>query len=116
MSRISKSEKYAILWLHSQGHNIEDISKEINIDDLSKIKRIIGSSQSKNIDTDQSHNVIKTTSEPVKQKTPFQNLMINNSTSGKNNVSIMTKDASSITDKKITKSNTENSAIFRINK
>ena len=42
--------------------------------------------------------------------------MINNSTSGKNNVSIMTKDASSITDKKITKSNTENSAIFRINK
>ena len=41
MSRISKSEKYAILWLHSQGHNIEDISKEINIDDLSKIKRII---------------------------------------------------------------------------
>jgi len=109
MSRISKTQIYAICWLSSQNKTIDKISEEIklSVDEVTKVLEKHFSNQNKNI---------KTGSEKVDIKN--NNLMINQ-TSGKNNpgVSIMTKEASekadAMRDKTTSKILESNKAIFR---
>lgn len=109
MSRLNKTQLYAINWLHSQNKSIDDISNELdlNIEQVSKaLEKASINNKTKNI---------KTGSEPVAQERP--DLMIKK-TAGKGNsgVSIMTKEASELHDASRSKNISHNSrsdAIFR---
>jgi len=82
MAKLSKVNKYAILWLNHNGEDIDKISSELGVSEK------------------QISEVLETTdkADPVPKPNP-KNLMITH-TSGKklNNVAIMTKDASAIAD------------------
>lgn len=110
MSRLNKTQLYAISWLYSQNKSTDDIATELglNIEQVTKaIEKANSSTKNKEI---------KTGSEPVAQKHP--DLMINK-TAGKGNpgVSIMTKEASEKNDalrsKTSTTTSTRSDAIYR---
>lgn len=96
MARITKTQKYAILWLQSQNLTIEDIQKELKLDSKQIISVI-------------KNTIIKSTTEHTVQenKITSKDLMIRNSQSGTRNVAIMTKAASEMNDenKKLNYSN-----------
>lgn len=81
MSKITKTQKYAIQWLDSTGMNIQDISKELKIT------------------SDQVASILESSKQPAAIETKSKNLMITH-TSGKkiNSVAIMTKEASEVSD------------------
>jgi hypothetical protein len=85
MSRLSKSNLYAINWLYQEGKSSEFIAGELNLN-IEQVNSAIEKAQINN------KNSVKTGSEPVSQP---PNMMINK-TAGKGNsgVSIMTKEAS----------------------
>ena len=115
MSRLNKTQNYAILWLSSQGMAIEAIAKELSVKENQISNFIKKNLENKKNDDDKQ--AIKTASSPV-SKISSKNLMINQ-TASKNsrNVSIMTKEASSLNDSlkdsMISKTSRNNSAIFR---
>jgi hypothetical protein len=83
MAKLSKANKYAILWLNNSGESIDKISAELELSEK-QINEVLEA----NIKTD------------IVPKPNAKSLMITH-TSGKklNNVAIMTKDASAIADK-----------------
>tara|TARA_B100001778_G_scaffold197600_1_gene163006 strand:- start:983 stop:1318 length:336 start_codon:yes stop_codon:yes gene_type:complete len=85
MPRTNRTQKYAALWLHSQGWNVSKISNELDLTDT-QIKRIVKEVQSEN--------KIKTASSVVSKDPNSKNLMITESQSGTHKVSVMTKSAS----------------------
>jgi predicted transcriptional regulator len=98
MSRLSKTEKYAILWLKYQEKDIAEISKELKITE-DKIKNVLEKYDitNKTINT-------KSASEPASHSGKRKNLMINETVGKKTkNVSIMTQAASMAFDEKIKK-------------
>lgn len=89
MSRITKIEKYAALWLNSQGWEIEQISQELTLTH-NQIKNIVKKPKTENVASNSDSN---------KHKLPnSKNLMITESQAGTHKVSIMTKAASEIND------------------
>lgn len=88
MSKLNKTQRYAVQWLKSTGLSVEDISKELNIT-AKQISSVIPNE----IVEDTSNNT--NTSSVLSAK----DLMITH-TSGKkiNSVAIMTKEASEIAD------------------
>lgn len=111
MSRITKTEKYAILWLSSQNVDLQTMSKELDLTEQ-QIKNVV----SKSTLVTEKNNNIKTKSESM-GVSPSKNLMIRETANKKKHVAIMTKEASMIndeekkkhTEKRITKN------IFKIN-
>jgi hypothetical protein len=93
MSRINKTQKYAVLWLHSQGWSKEQIVNELALTD-SQIKNIIKPITA----TNTSNSKIETGSSVVAKLPNSKNLMITESQGGSHKVSIMTKAASEIND------------------
>jgi hypothetical protein len=87
MPRTNRTQKYAALWLHSQGWDISKISNELDLTDT-QIKRIVKEVQSEN--------KIKTASSVVSKDPNSKNLMITESQSGTHKVSVMTKAASEV--------------------
>ena len=85
MPRTNRTQKYAALWLHSQGWDVSKISNELDLTDT-QIKRIVKEVQSEN--------KIKTASSVVSKDPNSKNLMITESQSGAHKVSVMTKAAS----------------------
>ena len=85
MPRTNRTQKYAALWLHSQGGNVSKISNELDLTDT-QVKRIVKEVQSEN--------KIKTASSVVSKDPNSKNLMITESQSGTHKVSVMTKSAS----------------------
>jgi hypothetical protein len=103
MSRLNKTQIYAINWLHGLNKSAEDIAEDLdlNLDQVTKaLEKASSNQKSKNI---------KTGSEPA-------NLMINK-TAGKGNsgVTIMTKEASEKNDALRANTNREtlHKAIYR---
>lgn len=91
MSRVSTIQKYAILWLNSTGLDAVSISEEVKVTET-QVKNVL----KKNLpDNPVSTNPVATNS--VK-KTTSKDLMITESTSGRNKVAIMTKAASEMND------------------
>jgi hypothetical protein len=88
MPRTNRTQKYAALWLHSQGWNVSKISNELDLTDT-QIKRII-----KEVQSIQNENKIRTASSVVSKDPNSKNLMITESQSGTHKVSVMTKSAS----------------------
>ncbi len=86
MGRINKTQKYAAMWLHSQGWAVSKIASELELTD-SQIKNAVKGSQ-------QQASCIKTKSSVVSKDPNSKNLMITESNSGKHNVAVMTKAAS----------------------
>lgn len=109
MAKSTKTQIYAICWLHNQNKNIDEISEELKL----PTKQITLVLEKHFVNNNKN---IKTGSEPVDVKN--KNLMINQ-TSGKNNpgVSIMTKEASEKADSMRSKTNSSdrinNKAIYR---
>tara|TARA_B100001778_G_scaffold330473_1_gene333028 strand:+ start:1269 stop:1604 length:336 start_codon:yes stop_codon:yes gene_type:complete len=85
MPRTNRTQKYAALWLHSQGWDVSKIANELDLTDT-QIKRIVKEVQS--------DNKIKTASSVVSKDPSSKNLMITESQSGTHKVSVMTKAAS----------------------
>lgn len=88
MARLSKSNKYAILWLYSQGNNTENICKELGIP-TKQIDKIL-SEQPQNKQSQPENKPIA--------KTSSKDFMIRHSQNNNNSVSIMTQQASMIND------------------
>lgn len=88
MSRINKTQKYAILWLNYQNRDVSSISKELNLTE-EQIHRVIKPVMKNNIPT---------ASSVVSKSVNSKNLMITESQAGKYKVSIMTKAASEVND------------------
>lgn len=91
MSRVNKTQKYAALWLNSQGWSVSKISNELSLTDT-QVSNVIKTSA-----PDEDSSKIKTVSAPVKQPSS-KNLMITESAGKTRNVSIMTKEASQLND------------------
>lgn len=92
MPRVDKKTKYAVCWLKHIGHHPTEISKELEIT-LKQVENIL----EKSINTNEKN--IPTGSEPAVQKQTMKNLMINKTSSKKeNSVSIMTPEASQMSD------------------
>lgn len=85
MSKLTKTQKYAIQWLHSTGSDVNTIAKELNITPV-QVSTLVHKAEPP---------VITNSVHPVSAK----DLMITH-TSGKkiNSVAIMTKEASQIAD------------------
>ena len=83
MARLSKANKYAILWLRSQGKSADAIQKELDVT-LKQIESVEPSSKN-------------TQSEPSVKKTS-KDFMIHETANRINSVAIMTKEASSMND------------------
>lgn len=89
MARITKAQKYAILWLHSNSMATEGICKELNLDEK-QVNNIIKSNSTSTNSED---------SAPTQQKKhTSKDLMITKSQSGNRSVAIMTKAASEMND------------------
>jgi hypothetical protein len=106
MSRLNKTQNYAINWLHSQNKSVDDIATELGLN----VEQV-----SKSLEKASTNKPVKTGSEPVAQSKP--DLMINK-TAGKGNsgVSIMTREASERNDavrSKTTINNLRSDAIHR---
>lgn len=108
MPRVNRTQKYAALWLNSQGWELSKISNELELTDT-QVKRVLREV------TDE--NKIKTASSVVSKNTNSKNLMITESQSGNRSVSIMTKAASEVNDEQAKeyrlKSSNNNDNIFR---
>jgi hypothetical protein len=92
MSRLNKTQSYAILWMNSQGISVDQISKELTL-----TEKQINSVLEKNGQTPDASIKTKTSSvAPKESKT--KSLMITESLSKKAKVAIMTKEASSLND------------------
>tara|TARA_Y100000004_G_C8902100_1_gene406896 strand:- start:821 stop:1156 length:336 start_codon:yes stop_codon:yes gene_type:complete len=85
MPRTNRTQKYAALWLHSQGWDVSKIASELDLTDT-QIKRIVKEVKSEN--------KIKTASSVVSKDPNSKNLMITESQSGTHKVAVMTKAAS----------------------
>lgn len=88
MARINKTQKYATLWLHHEGWDIDNISTELDLT-TRQVKNIV-----KDLEPKQEANNEKTKPK-VKSSKDF---MITESVNGNHRVSIMTKTASEIND------------------
>lgn len=109
MARISKTQIYAIRWLHSQKKTVEEISEELGIG-IKQIKTLVNES-------------FEHPQEPSIQNasSSAKNNMMLNKTNGKqnNNVTILTKEASAHADSVRSKSSQETktknpNSIFKI--
>lgn len=103
MSRINKTQKYAALWLYSQGTDISEIANELKLTD----------NQIKNAIKELPH---KKETEVKNINSNYKNTMITKSESGKYNVAVMTKAASEIHDeasKKYRKQSKADNNIFK---
>lgn len=107
MSRIRKSEKYAVLWLSSQGIGADDIAQELDLK-ITQVKNVIKNNGG-SPDSDSSNVTMS--------KPSSKNLMITESQSGKHKVAIMTKAASEMNDDMAKKhratNNKDNPNIYR---
>lgn len=90
MAKLSRTQTYAILWLNSNGKNIDEISNELSI-----TSKQVSSALEKNSNAGANANI------PVAKSKAgnIPNLMINETAAKKNKgVSIMTKEASEVHD------------------
>ena len=113
MSRINRTQSYAALWLNHLGWPVEKISNELEITD-NQVLGVIKKEKEQG-----SSSAIKTASSST-STSKSKHLMITDSANNKNNVAIMTKEASALNDdfKKQNPPTTENrfsKNIFRIN-
>jgi NCAIR mutase (PurE)-related protein len=92
MSKITKIQQYAVLWLSSQLVEEQIIATETNLS-TKQISTILNKFK-----IDNPQNQINTTSGPAKAKSKTQQLMITESVGKRQNVSIMTKEASQVAD------------------
>lgn len=110
MSKLTKIEGYAALWLSHSGMDVSEISKELKLPE----KSIVSLLEKQN--TTNENNAVKTGSEPA-GKTKPKTLMINETASKKNkSVSVMTEAASQKNDeviKNMTRKKTNDKSIFR---
>lgn len=85
MARLSKANKYAILWLKSQNKSNEEIQKELDV-------------TSKQIESLCSEPTENTKSENNTSRKTSKDFMIHETANRVNSVAIMTKEASSMND------------------
>lgn len=110
MSRLSKTESYAALWLYHTGMDVPSISKELKISEES-VTSILEKNNKTNSD-----DKIKNGSAPTTKKNKQKTLMINETSVKKNkSVSVMTEAASQQNDEvlKNMRNEQKNSNIFR---
>lgn len=89
MPKITKNNKYAVLWLNHNGLSLKDIAEELKITE-NQVSSVLEEQTEKK-------NNVKTSSNPVKAS-PSKNLMIRETANKKSHVAIMTKESSMIND------------------
>jgi hypothetical protein len=101
MARINKISKYAVLWLHSQGFDVDAIVRETKLG-----KTQVQNTVAEHVGTDQPKGIQTKTSPVTGSKS--KNLMITETSNKTRNVAIMTKEASQLNDE-LKKSSTTSS-------
>lgn len=95
MARLNKAQTYAISWLNSKGTDVDSIATELGL----TIKQVLSVLEKNQPTKSDERDAIKTTSESTANKIIGKNLMINQTSSKKNNhVMIMTEAASMAND------------------
>ena len=113
MAKITKIQQYAVLWLSSQSLDNQAVATETNLS-VKQVDNIINK-----FTVDNSKSQINTTSGPAKATSKTKQLMITESVGGRQNVAIMTKEASQVADEERKKfeplAKKDTSHIFRPN-
>lgn len=109
MNRLTKTDKFAILWLNHIEQTPEEISQTLSVP-LQKVKNTIKSHKPQKTESSSSK---PSDTENPKQK-QYSDMMITRSQGQDRPVSIMTKEASAITDNKISNRALPTSNIFKI--
>jgi hypothetical protein len=113
MAKITKIQQYAVLWLSSQSLENQAIATETNLS-VKQVDNIVNK-----FTVDNSKSQINTTSGPAKATSKTKQLMITESVGGRQNVAIMTKEASQVADEERKKfeplAKKDTSHIFRPN-
>lgn len=91
MAKINKMNKYAVLWLHSQGFDVDAIAHETKLG-KTQIQNTVEEHDSKN-----QPKGIQTKTSPV-SGSKSKNLMITETSNRTRTVAIMTKEASQLND------------------
>lgn len=95
MNKINKTQTYAVCWLNSLNKSVTDIADELKITEKQVLTILEKNTQSKSTDDE----VIKTATSSVTSKITPKDLMISHTSAKKtNSVSIMTKEASELSD------------------
>jgi predicted transcriptional regulator len=110
MTRLNKTQKYAIQWLISNNFTTEDVAKELKID-LDKVNKFVKTNVSENISQTQTLNhepknsrsqcVYRPSSDKdshKNKKTALDMMITKTSSKATKSVCIMTKEASEISD------------------
>lgn len=108
MKRLTKTDKFAILWLNHLEQTPEDISQTLDIP-LQKVKNTIKSHKPPKTESSNPNNE---SNNYIQKK--YSDMMITRSQGQDRPVSIMTKEASAITDNKISNKALPTSNIFKI--
>jgi hypothetical protein len=96
MNKITKTQTYAVCWLHSLNKSSIEIADELKITEK-QVLNILEKNTSPKIE--QTEDVIKTATSSTAQKVTPKDLMITHTSAKKtNSVSIMTKEASELGD------------------
>lgn len=118
MSKVTNTQTYAICWLNSINKTAIEIADELKLTE----KQVLGVLEKNTQSQKESEDVIKTATSSTGQKISPKDLMITHTSAKKtNSVSIMTKEASELSDdlrKKINSNNKtdQQRGIFRPNK
>lgn len=104
MAKLSKVNKYAVLWLNSQGHDTDTISKDLKLS-IKQVESVV--SEHKPISAPPTTQVAARTA---------KDFMIRHSQNNVNNVSIMTQQASMIADEARKSLNNNQTSPFYIKK
>lgn len=114
MSKLTKSNEYAIQWLHQQGTSAEDISVDLELP-LTQVKRYVKTKLPPPEPKVEAQAETPKESQTVK-KTSKDFMITKTSAKGNNSVAIMTKEASEMNDdarRKFSANNTNKPGIFR---
>jgi len=114
MSKLTKSNEYAIQWLHQQGTSVEDIAADLELP-LTQIKRYV-KTKLPPVEPKVETQAESPPEVPQVKKTSKDFMITKTSAKGNNSVAIMTKEASEMNDearRKYTANKNNKTGIFR---
>ena len=108
MNRLTKTDKFAILWLNHLEQDPENIAKTLELP-LQKVKNTIKSHKAP-----ETESLTQKALETTQKQKQYSDMMITRSQGQDRPVSIMTKEASSLTDNRVSNRELPSANIFKI--
>lgn len=109
MNKISKINRYAVLWLNSQSVQLEEISKETGLS-VKQIETILNKYNKEQQAFSEAKIDTSSSKVSAKKQSKIKDLMITESVGRRQNVTIMTKSASEVADQDKKNTNVNNTS------